>query len=256
MLGMLTGKGIGFCIVHRLAKRAPENTYLLAARSGKAGEEAIQQLRDLGVTADLEALEMDVTRDDQIQSAAEAARAQFGKIDGPSFSVPPSYFHTKSPPDASLSDLRAAYSGVLDTNVTSVAAVTAAFLPLLRRSPDPRVVNVSSGRASMHALTTGTMPATVSVPYSVSKLAVNVLTLEMSKQEEGVKEGEGGRILYQAVNPGHCRTALNGFSGKRDPLEGAKVVEELVCAERGRWEGGFWAWEGDEENGEMKKVRW
>lgn len=96
MLGMLTGKGIGFCIVHRLAKRAPENTYLLAARSGKAGEEAIQQLRDLGVTADLEALEMDVTRDDQIQSAAEAARAQFGKIDGPSFSVPPSYFHTKS----------------------------------------------------------------------------------------------------------------------------------------------------------------
>lgn len=159
-------------------------------------------------------------------------------------------------PDASLSDLRAAYSGVLDTNVTSVAAVTAAFLPLLRRSPDPRVVNVSSGRASMHALTTGTMPATVSVPYSVSKLAVNVLTLEMSKQEEGVKEGEGGRILYQAVNPGHCRTALNGFSGKRDPLEGAKVVEELVCAERGRWEGGFWAWEGDEENGEMKKVRW
>ncbi|GME27289.1 hypothetical protein DE146DRAFT_607045 [Neofusicoccum parvum] len=253
MLGMLTGKGIGFCIVHRLAKRAPENTYLLAARSGKAGEEAIQQLRDLGVTADLEALEMDVTRDDQIQSAAEAARAQFGKID---VLVNNAAIAAVAAPDASLSDLRAAYSGVLDTNVTSVAAVTAAFLPLLRRSPDPRVVNVSSGRASMHALTTGTMPATVSVPYSVSKLAVNVLTLEMSKQEEGVKEGEGGRILYQAVNPGHCRTALNGFSGKRDPLEGAKVVEELVCAERGRWEGGFWAWEGDEENGEMKKVRW
>jgi NAD(P)-dependent dehydrogenase (short-subunit alcohol dehydrogenase family) len=105
----------------------------------------------------------------------------------------------------------------------------------------------------MHALTTGTLPHTVSVAYSVSKLALNVLMLEMAKQEEQV---QGSKILYQAVNPGHCKTALNGFRGQRDPVEGVKIVEEMVTCERGKYEVGFWEWEGDEKSGEVKSVPW
>lgn len=157
-------------------------------------------------------------------------------------------------PETSLPELRAMYNRIFDTNITSVATVTTALMPLLRRSDDPRVINVSSGRASMHALTTGAMPPTASVAYSVSKTALNVLMLEMAKQEAKIEEGD--RILYQAANPGHCKTAFNGFRGQRDPLEGAKVFEELVCSERGTWDSGFWEWEGDEESGKMKTVPW
>jgi NAD(P)-dependent dehydrogenase (short-subunit alcohol dehydrogenase family) len=78
----MTSKGIGFAIVHRLSKNASDNTYLLGVRSGKAGEEAIQQLRDLEVAANLDILELDVTNDDQIDRAVEDIGMKFGKLDG------------------------------------------------------------------------------------------------------------------------------------------------------------------------------
>jgi NAD(P)-dependent dehydrogenase (short-subunit alcohol dehydrogenase family) len=103
-------------------------------------------------------------------------------------------------------------------------------------------------------MTTGSLPQTVSGPYSISKLAMNVLMLELKKQEEQVEEKQGSRISYQAVNPGHCKTGLNGFRGKRDPFEGVKVLEEMAVCERGKYEAVFWFWGGDEDNGIMERV--
>jgi NAD(P)-dependent dehydrogenase (short-subunit alcohol dehydrogenase family) len=226
----------------------------------------MRQLRDLNIEAHLEILELDVTRDDQIDQAADFIATKYGKLDGPS-PTPLLQAHslivvvlinnaaiaTIPEPNCSTADFRVSYNDTFNTNITSVATLTTALIPLLRKSPDPRVINVSSGRASMHALTTGTLPPTVSVAYSVSKLALNVLMLEKAKQEEQV---QGSKILYQAVNPGHCKTALNGFRGQRDPVEGAKVVEEMITCERGKYEVGFWEWEGDEESGEVQSVPW
>ncbi len=48
-------------------------------------------------------------------------------------------------PEADLDDFRRTY----ETNVFGVLAVTNAFLPALRRSPHPRIVNVSSGTGSL-----------------------------------------------------------------------------------------------------------
>lgn len=80
----LGSQGIGFCIVHRLAKRTPENTYLLAVRSAKAGEEAVQQLRELGLTSVFQVVEMDVTKDGDVQRATTAIEMSIGKLDGTS----------------------------------------------------------------------------------------------------------------------------------------------------------------------------
>jgi hypothetical protein len=85
---------------------------------------------------------------------------------------------------------------------------------------------------------------------------MNVLMLEMSKAEEDLSDEHGSKILYQAANPGHCKTALNGFRGKRDPFEGVKVVEEMVHCERDRYPTGFWVWEGDENTGHLEGVPW
>jgi NAD(P)-dependent dehydrogenase (short-subunit alcohol dehydrogenase family) len=159
-------------------------------------------------------------------------------------------------PDISLEHLRKIYDDTFNTNITSIAVLTTALLPLLRHSRDPRVINISSGRASMHAMTTGSLPPTVSVAYSVSKLAMNALMLEFAKQEDEVRPHQGSKILYQAVNPGHCKTSLNGFRGKRDPFEGVKVVEEMVLCQRDKHETGFWMWEGDEERGQLERMIW
>jgi enoyl-[acyl-carrier-protein] reductase (NADH) len=48
----------------------------------EAGEQAIRELRDLGVTAKLAVLEMDVTNNDHLTRAVESVRAHYGKLDG------------------------------------------------------------------------------------------------------------------------------------------------------------------------------
>jgi NAD(P)-dependent dehydrogenase (short-subunit alcohol dehydrogenase family) len=42
-----------------------------------------------------------------------------------------------------------AFRRTYETNVFGVVAVTDAFLPALRRSPHPRIVNISSGTGSL-----------------------------------------------------------------------------------------------------------
>lgn len=60
-------------------------------------------------------------------------------------------------------------------------------------------------------------------------------------------------VEFYAASPGHCRTALNGFRGKREPRDGVRVVVELALAEKGKFRGGFW--ECDDE-GVMGEVPW
>lgn len=62
------------------------------------------------------------------------------------------------------------------------------------------------------------------------------LTVEMSRYEES------GVLVFLVVDRGHCRTALNGYRGLRDPMEGAIVVVE--CVRRSRVECGFLGNEG------------
>jgi NAD(P)-dependent dehydrogenase (short-subunit alcohol dehydrogenase family) len=83
---ILTRRGIGFASVHRLASAAPDHIYLLAVRSKNAGKEAVQKLRDLGVTATLEIFELDVTSVDQVMRAVESIKIRYGKLDGTSAS--------------------------------------------------------------------------------------------------------------------------------------------------------------------------
>jgi NAD(P)-dependent dehydrogenase (short-subunit alcohol dehydrogenase family) len=78
----LTRRGIGFAIVHRLASAAPDHIYLLAVRTKNAGKKAVQKLRELGVTATLEILDLDVTSVDQVMRAVENIQSQYGRLDG------------------------------------------------------------------------------------------------------------------------------------------------------------------------------
>ena len=124
------------------------------------------------------------------------------------------------------------WARVLDTNVTSIRLLTHHFMPLLAQSSDARVINVSSARGSFIRVSSGNNPPTASLPYSVSKAALNMLTLEMGKANPS--------IAFHDVSPGHCKTAFNGFKGKKDPVDGGRVVAELALCEGGRYDSGFW----------------
>ena len=87
--------------------------------------------------------------------------------------------------------------------------------------------------------------------YSLSKVALNALTIEQQKQESASKEE--GKVDFYTVNPGHCKTAFNGWRGSKDPLDGAEVVVGLVMAERGKWNPRSFL---EFEEGVMREVPW
>lgn len=241
---LITGanRGIGFSILQALATRSPSDHYLLAARSTENGESAIQELRKSGVQAEIDVLELDVASEPSIKAAEREVQKQYGRLD---ILVNNAGIAVLEYPDGS--NIQESYAQTFNTNVTGVALMMTTFLPLIKeRSPDARIINISSARASLHLSSTGNLPPSRVISYSVSKTALNALTVEYAKAEPAV--------AFYAASPGHCKTAFNGFRGTKDPLDGARVVVELALAERGKYENGFWQLDGDEK--EASRVPW
>ena len=79
--------GIGLAILQSLAQCSPKDHFLLACRTRANGEEAVRQLRELGVEAEVDVLELDVTSDESIAKTGEWVGEKFGGLDGQLFLV-------------------------------------------------------------------------------------------------------------------------------------------------------------------------
>ena len=112
----------------------------------------------------------------------------------------------------------------LDINLFGAWRVTQALLPLLRRSPRPRIVNVSSEGGSI-ALMNGGRPA-----YSVSKAALNALTRLLAGElyRDGIlvnavcpgwmpDDGSPARRALPHVRPGRGQRGVGGHPAERRP---------------------------------------
>jgi NAD(P)-dependent dehydrogenase (short-subunit alcohol dehydrogenase family) len=151
-VALVTGanQGIGLQIAKELV--ANGFTVLVGSRNLERGEAAAAE-----VGPDARALQLDVTDQVSITAAAERVRRDFGRLDVliqnaaitntsrlPGQSVE-DYAKATRPSIVSLDEVRA----VWETNVFGVLAVYQAMLPLLRESPNGRIVNVSSGGGSL-----------------------------------------------------------------------------------------------------------
>ncbi|CZR67742.1 related to short chain dehydrogenase/reductase family protein [Phialocephala subalpina] len=242
-----SNRGIGFSIVQALGLRYPQNIYILACRSTSAGSEAIKELQKLGITAKLDVVELDIVNDPTIILAAKSVEEKYGRLDV----LINNAAIGMRPKSDSLPDIRENFNTTFNANITSIMTTTTTFLPLLRKSQDPRIINVSSARGSITRSANGLLPTTAVVSYSVSKSALNSLTVELQRAEDSREDG--GRVEFWVASPGHCKTAFNGYRGTKDPLDGAEVVVQLATAERGKWKkGGFWEF----EEGGMREVPW
>ncbi len=214
-IALITGanKGIGYETARQLGSQ--DMTVLVGARDADRGREAEKSLRDGG--ADAHFVQLEVTDAKSIQRAAEWIEAEYGRLDvlvnnaGTATVARQGY----PPSQTSLQDMRAVY----EINVFGVVAVTNAMLPLLRRAPAARIVNVSSEVGSItgesdpaHPL--AQMPA--SVQYPSSKAALNMITVMYAKELRDTP------IKVNAANPGFTATDFNNHRGFRSASEGAE----------------------------------
>ncbi|MFE1292338.1 SDR family NAD(P)-dependent oxidoreductase [Streptomyces sp. NPDC058751] len=122
---------------------------------------------------------------------------------------------------------------LFETNVFGVVRVLHAFVPLLRRSASPVVVNVSSGLASLAGITDPASPAHAypGVAYPASKTAVNMITVQYAKAFPGMR--------VNAVEPGFTATDLNGNTGTQTVQEGAEIIVRMALIGGDGPTGGF-----------------
>lgn len=215
-VSLVTGanRGIGREVCRQLAAR--DHTVLLTARDGSAAQAATS---DIPGTVPLR---LDVTDAESIAAAAREVAHRFGKLDVLVNNAAISYDTWQRAISADLSVVREA----AETNLYGPWQLIEEFLPLLRASEHPRIVNVSSEAGSLTSMGGGT-PA-----YAVTKAALNALTRMLAAE----LRGEG--ILVNAVCPGWVATDMGGPGGRPVAEGAASVVWAAVLPDNGPT-GGF-----------------
>ncbi|MEH2386785.1 MAG: SDR family oxidoreductase [Nostoc sp.] len=234
-VALITGanKGIGYEIARQLGSRGA--TVLVGARDIKRGEEAANKLRLNEI--DARSVQLDVTDQKTIDSAAKQIESEFGKLDilvnnagivSDGDRLPPS--------QVDIETLRHTY----ETNVFGVFAVIKTLLPLLKKSKAGRIVNLSSGLGS---LTQNSDPNyefanAKSLAYNSSKTAVNAITVLLAAELKDTS------IKVNAADPGFTATDLNQHQGYRTVEQGAIAAVRLASLPDDGSSGGFF-----DENG-------
>jgi NAD(P)-dependent dehydrogenase (short-subunit alcohol dehydrogenase family) len=217
-IALITGanKGLGLEIARQLGELGV--VVLLGARDEVRGKQAADSLAAAGIT--VEPLRLDVTDEATIAAAAEEIERRHGRLDILVNNAGISGGLTGPPSQVRPEQLRAVY----DTNVFGVVAVTNAMLPLLRRSPAGRIVNMASNVGS---LTLAADPDSMLGPlnllaYQSSKTALNAITVSYAKELRGTA------IKVNSANPGHTATDMNNHSGPRTVQQGAVIAVRLA----------------------------
>lgn len=226
---LITGanKGIGIEITRGLANRGL--TVLVGARSEERGETAAAQLRAEGHDAHF--LHLDVTDADTVAAAAKHVEEQYGALDA----LVNNAGIALADGDWNTSELTVTTARkVFETNVLGVISVTNAFLPLIRKSDQGRIVNVSSEVGSLTFMTGAYPFSHMQVgAYGASKSALNMLTVSWSKELEPTG------IKINAMTPGYTATDLNDNQGTRRPEDAAVAAVNLALLDQDGPNGGF-----------------
>ncbi|MDX8141894.1 SDR family NAD(P)-dependent oxidoreductase [Lentzea sp. BCCO 10_0061] len=200
---LITGanKGIGFETARQLLELG--HVVYVGARDAERGEKAAAELGARFV-------QLDVTDDDSVAAALAAIDAEEGRLD---VLVNNAGILATEALDGPMA-LRA-----FDTNAVGIVRVTEAALPLLRKSSNPNVVNISSSLGSFWAVTNPERPE-FGLPlalYAASKSAATMLTVQYAKAHPGIK--------FNALEPGATATDMTAAFGIGRPVEeSARVV--------------------------------
>ncbi len=165
-------------------------------------------------------VELDVTQQDTVDALQEQIGSDPGHLDA---LVNNAGVHG-DPVGAAEYDLDRAHE-VLEVNTFGPWRLIEAFLPLLRRSPHGRIVNVSSGAGQLSDMNGGRGA------YRVSKTALNALTRTLAWDERDVK--------VNAMCPGWVRTDMGGAGAPKSIEDGADTAVWLATLADDGPTGGF-----------------
>ena len=242
-VALVTGanQGVGLHVAKQLV--ANGFTVFVGSRNFGRGEAAAKEIGPGAI-----ALQLDVTDGASIAAAAAHISKEFGHLDLLVNNAAISntrkgnlslqeYGKLSMASNVPLDEVRA----VWETNVFGVLAVYQAMLPLLRKAPTARIVNVSSavGSLVLNADPAYHYHAFFGPVYPASKTALNAITLAM------MVELESTTIKVNLVSPGFTKTNLNGYEGLQSVEEGSREVVRVALLGPDGPTGTFTRWENE-----------
>ena len=201
-------RGLGFEVARQLGERGM--TVLLGARDLDKGLHAARKLA--GAAGDVIAVQLDVTRQDQVDALARWIEITYGRLDVLVNNAGAYYDPASNPASTEIAPVREA----METHLFGSWRLASAMLPLMRRHRYGRIVNVSSGGGASTS-DSANCPA-----YRVSKSALNTYTRALAN------ELEGSGIQVNAVCPGWVATDMGGPGG-RPVADGAAGIVWAAC---------------------------
>jgi NAD(P)-dependent dehydrogenase (short-subunit alcohol dehydrogenase family) len=205
---LVTGanKGIGFEVARQLARQGFH--VFLGARNVEAGRVAAEKLSNEG---EVTFLEIDVSDEKSIQAAAEEFSRQSARLD---ILINNAGILLDEDKDA-LGITAEIFEKTLRTNTLGPWLVAQTFAPLLKKSSEPRIVNVSSGGGQLEEGADGWAPG-----YCVSKTALNGVTAQLAAALP--------KFAINSVCPGWVHTEMGGENAPRSVGEGAATIVWLA----------------------------
>ncbi|MDO1451556.1 SDR family oxidoreductase [Rhodocytophaga aerolata] len=239
---LITGanKGIGLETAKQLSK---EGLFVyLGSRDVEKGNAIVKELEGNGFQ-NLKAIELDVTKPETILSAKHIIEQEQGGLDilinnaGISGILPQNALHT------SIDH----FKEVFEVNFYGVISVTQAFMDLLRKSPQPRIVNVSTSVGSLSLQSDPNWPAYDYAKYAVyasSKSAMNMYTVQLAYQLRDTA------FKVNAVCPGYTKTDFTNHRGGEVEEARKRIIKYALIDQNGPT-GKFFSEETNPETGEI-----
>ncbi|MGZ7444030.1 SDR family NAD(P)-dependent oxidoreductase [Paenibacillus sp. TH7-28] len=223
------GRGLGREIVKEAVRRGHE--VAAGLRSLDTNMDPLQELKDLA-SGRLTLLELDVDEEESVLKAKEAMAAKWGALDALVNNA-----GILLAREQSIEQLEfAAVENTFRTNLLGPMKMVKHFLPLLKNSDNPCILNVSS-EAGCFSWAHGR-----DYPYGLSKAALNFFSAGLRKELS-----PQGFAVY-ALHPGWIRTPMGGSEAPGDPADTAQNILDLI---EGKIEADAEAWMIDREGKAM-----
>ena len=226
-------RGLGYQTALELGRA--DIKVVIGSRSLIHGEQALAKLRAADIKADV--LLFDITRTASHSSAYSYFNGKFGRLDilvnnaGIAGGTFPGTGPEHRAADVPLDLLHQ----IFETNFFSTVALTKALLPLIKKSPAGRIVNLSSILGSLTLQSDPKSPIYhgKSFAYDASKSALNAFTVHLAYELRDTK------IKVNSAHPGWVKTDMGGAQATLELSEGGKTSAALATLPDDGPTGGF-----------------
>jgi len=232
-VGLVSGanKGLGFETSRQLAQLGIK--VLMGARDKNRGAAAVKKLQAEGL--DVEFVQLDVTNSADIARARTMIEKKYSRLDilvnNAGIAHPGEPFFSNSAATVSINTLRETFA----VNFFGLVELTEELLPLIMKSSEGRIVNLSSllGSLTLHSDPQAGLVDVKPLAYDASKAAVNQFTVHLAALLKNTS------IKVNSAHPGWVKTDLGGEEAPMDTVAGAKTSVALATLDAAGPTGGF-----------------